>query len=146
MALERRDNGGLDAPLAEINVTPFVDVMLVLLVIFMITAPMLASGVRVNLPRAATAQPLGQNEPLVVTVGKDGKTFVGGDETPREQLVSALKARMTPEDARPVQIRGDREAAYGEVVSILDLLAAGGLTRIAIVTDRSKAAPQKPER
>jgi biopolymer transport protein ExbD len=145
MALEPRDGGGLDAPLAEINVTPFVDVMLVLLVIFMITAPMLATGMRVNLPRATTAQPLNPAEPLIVVIGKDGKLFVGAEATTREELVATLKARLTPDDARPVQIKGDRETPYGDVVAVLDLLSAGGLARIAIATERPKPAPPRPE-
>lgn len=145
MALEPRERGGSDAPLAEINVTPFVDVMLVLLVIFMITAPMLASGLRVNLPKASTAQPLNPAEPLIVLIGKDGKLFVGAEAKTREELVATLKARLTPDDVRPIQIKGDRETPYGEIVSVLDLLSAGGLTRIAIATERPKSTPQKPE-
>ena len=71
---------GLYQPLADINVTPLVDVMLVLLIIFMVTAPLLAKGVKVNLPQASAAMPINQKDPIVVTVGKDGKIALGADE------------------------------------------------------------------
>ncbi len=85
---------GLYQPQADINVTPLVDVMLVQLIIFMVTAPLLATGVKVELPQARAAQPLNPKEPVVVTVGKDGKVFLGPDEIPAEMLVDASLARI----------------------------------------------------
>ena len=117
MALSPRKIGeGLYQPLAEINVTPLVDVMLVLLIIFMVTAPMLATGVRVNLPSAATAEPLETKDPVIVSVARDGSLSVGKDTIVPEALVSAVKAKLGGSNG-VVQLRGDRDTAYGDVVS-----------------------------
>lgn len=120
-------------PLAEINVTPLVDVMLVLLVVFMITAPMLAAGIRVDLPRASAARPLPPREPVVVAVARDGALFLGTEAVAREALVAAVRQRLGEDGDRAVHVRGDREAPYGDIVAVVDLLAAGGLGRIALV-------------
>jgi biopolymer transport protein TolR len=130
---------GLYQPLAEINVTPLVDVMLVLLIIFMVTAPMLASGIKVNLPAAKTAEPLEAREPVVVVVAKDGALSVGKDPASRDELAVKVKARLGASNG-VVQLRGDREAAYGDVVSVMDELAANGVTRIAIVSSGRRSA------
>ena len=95
MAMKPRKIGeGLYQPLAEINVTPLVDVMLVLLIIFMVTAPMLAAGVKVNLPGARTARPLELKDPVVVTVAKDGAVSVGKDSISRDALVATVKGKL----------------------------------------------------
>jgi biopolymer transport protein ExbD len=144
MALAPRKIGeGLYQPLADINVTPLVDVMLVLLIIFMVTAPMLAAGIKVNLPSAKTAQPLENKEPVVVVITKDGVVSVGKDSVSRDQLAATVKAKLGDSNG-VVQLRGDREAAYGDVVSVMDDLAANGVTRIAIVSGprRSSASPE----
>jgi len=130
---------GLYQPLAEINVTPLVDVMLVLLIIFMVTAPMLASGIKVNLPAAKTAEPLEAKEPIVVVVAKDGALSVGKDPVSRDELAAKVKARLGDSNG-VVQLRGDREASYGDVVSVMDELAANGVTRIAIVSSGRRSA------
>jgi biopolymer transport protein ExbD/biopolymer transport protein TolR len=125
---------GLYQPLADINVTPLVDVMLVLLIIFMVTAPLLAKGVKVNLPQASAAMPINQKEPIVVTVGKEGKIALGADETSPEALIDGIKVMMGDDQSRVVHIRGDTEAVYGEVVAVMD--------RLAIMTNsRSKTGP-----
>jgi biopolymer transport protein TolR len=146
MATKPRGIGeGLYQPLAEINVTPLVDVMLVLLIIFMVTAPMLATGIRVNLPNARTAQPLESKEPVVVTVAKDGVISVGKEQVSRDEIAAAVKAKLG-ESNGVVQLKGDKEAAYGDVVSVMDELAANGVTRIAIVSSarRAPASPPPP--
>jgi biopolymer transport protein TolR len=141
MAMNPRKIGeGLYQPLAEINVTPLVDVMLVLLIIFMVTAPMLAAGVKVNLPAARTARPLESKDPVVVTVAKDGAVSVGKDSVSRDGLVATVKSKLG-ESNGVVQLRGDRNAAYGDVVSVMDDLAAAGLTHIAIVSSGRREAP-----
>jgi biopolymer transport protein TolR len=124
---------GLYQPLAEINVTPVVDVMLVLLIIFMVTAPMLATGIKVNLPSAKTAQPLENKQPVVVVVAKDGAVSIGKDPVSADQLAATVRAKLSDSNG-VVQLRGDRDAAYGDVVSVMDELAANGVTRIAIVS------------
>jgi biopolymer transport protein TolR len=139
MALNPRKIGeGLYQPLADINVTPLVDVMLVLLIIFMVTAPMLATGVKVNLPSAKTAQPLENKDPVVVAVAKDGTLSVGKDPVSPDELAATVKAKLGDSNG-VVQIRGDRDAPYGDVVSVMDELAANGISRIAIVSGPRRA-------
>jgi len=142
MALPSRlkNNDDLYQPLADINVTPLVDVMLVLLIIFMITAPLLAKGVKVNLPQARAAQPLNQKDPIIVTIGKDGKVSLGSDATTLEALVDAVRILMGDDLARVVHVRGDNDAVYGEVVKVMDKLASNGITHIAIMTNSRKQA------
>jgi biopolymer transport protein TolR len=137
-----KNGDGLYQPLAEINVTPLVDVMLVLLIIFMVTAPLLAKGMKVNLPQAKAAQPLNPKEPIVVAVGKDGKIALGAEEVTADTLIDGIRAMMGEDTGRVVHVRGDKEANYGEVVAVMDKLATNGVTHIAIVTDsRSKTGP-----
>lgn len=137
MALPARfkKNNDLYQPLADINVTPLVDVMLVLLIIFMVTAPLLAKGVKVDLPQASAAQPLNQKDPIVVSVGKDGKVSLGGDNVTMETLIDGIRAMMGGDTSRVVHVRGDTEAVYGEVVGVMDKLATNGITHIAIMTN-----------
>ncbi|MBM3575116.1 MAG: biopolymer transporter ExbD [Alphaproteobacteria bacterium] len=137
MALPARykKNNDLYQPLADINVTPLVDVMLVLLIIFMVTAPLLAKGVKVNLPQASAAQPLNQKDPIVVSVGKDGKVSLGGDNVTMETLIDGIRAMIGGDTSRVVHVRGDTEAVYGEVVGVMDKLATNGITHIAIMTN-----------
>ncbi len=146
-----KGGNGLYRPLAEINVTPLVDVMLVLLIIFMVTAPMLASGMKVNLPQAKQVQPLDPKAPIIITVGKDSSLSLGNDPVERDKLVDAVHEKLGSDISQIIHLRGDKEAPYGDVVAIMDLLATNGLTHIAIVadphskSDMSKAvAPVKP--
>ena len=123
-------------PLADINVTPLVDVTLVLLIIFMVTAPMLATGVKVNLPQASlAAQPLPQQEPVTITMARDGTMYVNGERVAREQLVGVVRALLKERTDSPIRLRGDRDASYGDIIGVLDLLAGAGLTKIAIMTN-----------
>jgi biopolymer transport protein TolR len=129
------------APLAEINVTPMVDVMLVLLIIFMVAAPMLSSGMKVELPQAKSAQPSDPQNPIVLTIGADKKVTLGPDEIPRAELVARIKAMMGTE-SRVVHVRGDRTASYGDIVAVLDDLALNGITKLSLIANKDKAAPQ----
>ena len=136
MNAPRRPGGGLYQPLAEINVTPLVDVMLVLLIVFMITAPMLAAGVKINLPQAKkTAQPMKTQDPVTITVDKDGKVFVNTNETDRQVLVDTVRAKLAGQEETPIRLRGDKDAPYGSVVEILDLLSSNGLVKIALMSN-----------
>jgi biopolymer transport protein TolR len=151
MAMNPRKIGeGLYQPLADINVTPLVDVMLVLLIIFMVTAPMLAAGIKVNLPSAKTAKPLDNKQPVVVVIAKDGSVSIGKDQVSRDQLAAKVKAKLGNANGM-VQLRGDRDAPYGDVVSVMDDLAANGINRIAIVsgprrdTEPAPATPNAPK-
>ena len=129
---------GRKRPLAEINVTPFVDVMLVLLVIFMVTAPLLYQGMDVNLPETTT-QPLRvRNEPLILTVQKKGQIFVGRKEVPMAELRTKLEALFEARDSTDVFLRADRDAPYGLVVKAMAAAREAGATRMGIVTEAER--------
>ena len=128
-------------PMAEINVVPYIDVMLVMLVIFMITAPLLTQGVKVDLPEAS-AEPLDaeQQEPLVVTVDADGDLFLNvGDapETPvaAEALVQNVSAVLRRRKDKTVLVRGDHAVDYGAVVAAMVLLQQAGVPHVGLVTE-----------
>lgn len=133
---------GAHRPLADINVTPLVDVMLVLLIVFMVTAPMLAAGLKVNLPQARTARPLPPKDPIVVTVKGGGEIALGQDTIQREHLAGIVKARLDGDPSHVVQVKGDRDAPYGDVVGVIDLLSAANISRIALVTDKARRGPE----
>ncbi|MCG7954363.1 MAG: protein TolR, partial [Candidatus Thiodiazotropha endolucinida] len=128
-------------PMSEINVVPYIDVMLVLLVIFMITAPLLTQGVQVELPQA-DAEPLSSevDEPLVVTVNQAGDLFIdiGEDkDQPVEEdaLVERVRAVLKYKPKTPIMVRGDRGVPYGRVVEAMVLLQAGGAPSVGLVTE-----------
>jgi biopolymer transport protein TolR len=127
--------------MAEINVTPFVDVMLVLLIVFMVTAPLLTAGVPVDLPKAR-AQALGQDrEPLSVTIGAKGAIYLQNTEIAKDELVPRLKAIAKNGYEQRIFVRGDRTVDYGKVMEVMGLLSTAGFTRIGLVTETA----QKPK-
>jgi biopolymer transport protein TolR len=122
--------------MSEINVTPFVDVMLVLLIVFMVAAPLLTVGVAVDLPETA-AQPIPeQGEPLTVTITSDGTIFVQETAVELDRLVPQLEAIATAGYDQRIYIRGDQARSYGEVVRVMGRINAAGFRRIGLVTDR----------
>lgn len=122
--------------MAEINVTPFVDVMLVLLIIFMVAAPLLTVGVPVELPKtAAGALPVDQEEPLTVTLTVDGQVQIQTTETPRAELVSKLRAIAAERESDRVFLRADGAVPYSDVMQVMGALNAGGFSNIGLVTD-----------
>ena len=122
--------------MSEINVTPFVDVMLVLLIIFMVAAPLLTVGVPVELPKtAATPLPGEQEEPLTVTITADGVVSIQTTQTEIEQLVPKLRAIAAERSSQRVYLRADGNLPYEMVVQIMGALNAGGFTDIGLVTD-----------
>ncbi|GAB4513069.1 MAG: protein TolR [Sulfuricaulis sp.] len=122
--------------MSEINVVPYIDVMLVLLVIFMITAPLLSQGVKVDLPQAA-AQPVESQdqETLVVTVDHEGKYFLDDRRIAPEELRRKVAAILRLRPKTPVLIRGDRQANYGEVVKAMTLLQSAGAPSVGLLTE-----------
>jgi len=127
--------------MAEINVTPFVDVMLVLLIVFMVTAPLLTVGVPVDLPKTK-APALGQDrEPLSITVMRDGTIFLQKEKVPEAALVDKLTAIASNGYNQRIFVRGDTQANYGKVMEVMGLLAASGFTHIGLVTDVVKPQP-----
>lgn len=121
--------------LAEINVTPFVDVMLVLLVIFMVTAPMMQQGIEVDLPETTTQNIRVQQEPLILTVQKDGTYHLGSRKVPADELPAKLAAILEGAEDREIFLRADRAAPYGYVVKALAAVRAAGGKRLGIVTE-----------
>ncbi len=121
-------------PLAEINVTPFVDVMLVLLIIFMVTAPLLTAGVPVDLPKTR-AQPLSQDrEPLSVTIRKDGRIYLQNTPVEAEDLVVRLTAIAQNGAEQRIFVRGDTAVPYGRVIEVMAILNTAGFTKVGLVT------------
>ncbi|WP_380057026.1 protein TolR [Falsihalocynthiibacter sp. SS001] len=131
-----RRGRGRAKPMAEINVTPFVDVMLVLLIIFMVAAPLLTVGVPVELPKtAAQALPSEQEEPLTITLTSDGQVVLMSTEINREDLLSKLVAIAEERSDNKVFLRADGAIPYAEVVQVMGALNAGGFNDIGLVTD-----------
>ncbi len=132
----RRRGRGRSRPMAEINVTPFVDVMLVLLIIFMVAAPLLVVGVPVELPRtAANALPGEPEEPLTVTVSADGSVAIQTTDVPREELVARLAAIAAEREGTRVFLRADGAAPYSVVMEVMGALNRGGFANIGLVTE-----------
>ncbi|WP_101067462.1 protein TolR [Roseovarius salinarum] len=132
----RRRRGGRTRPMAEINVTPFVDVMLVLLIIFMVAAPLMTVGVPVELPKtAANALPGEQEEPLTLTITGDGLVMIQETQVPRADLVGKLRAIAAERAGTRVYLRADGEVPYALVVQVMGALNRGGFTDIGLVTD-----------
>jgi biopolymer transport protein TolR len=135
----RRGRARRHAPMHEINVTPFVDVMLVLLIIFMVSAPLLTVGVPVELPEAKGQQLTATKEPLVVSVDGNGRIFIQETETKLDELIPKLKAVVAQRGAdEQIFFRGFREADYGKVVKLMDHIRAGGFHKIGLVTAGEK--------
>jgi biopolymer transport protein TolR len=120
-------------PLSEINVTPFVDVMLVLLIVFMVSAPLLTSGVPVDLPEAQ-AEPLAlEKEPITISVDPDGRVFILENEVAVADLVDSLNAIVTDGFDERLYVRGDRTASYGTIMRVMGIINAAGYRRIGLV-------------
>ena len=127
--------------MSDINVVPYIDVMLVLLVIFMITAPLLSQGVQVDLPQAAARPVESQDrETLVVTVDREGRYFLDDRRLSSEELRKKVAAILRLRPQTPVLIRGDRQANYGEVVKAMTLLQTAGAPSVGLLTE----PPRKP--
>ncbi len=132
----RRRSRGRAQPMAEINITPFVDVMLVLLIIFMVAAPLLTVGVPVELPQtAANALPVEAEEPLTVTVTADGAIMIQTTEVAEEDLVTRLTAIAAERDSARIFLRADGANNWTRVAEVMGALNAGGFSDIGLVTD-----------
>lgn len=123
-------------PLAEINVTPFVDVMLVLLIVFMVTAPLLTVGVPVELPKSEAAQLVDRDEPLIVSVDAEGKIYLQETERTVQTLIATLQAIRAERPDVVVYIRGDRSIAYGQVMRVMGALTSAGINKLSLVAEQ----------
>ncbi|WP_299679632.1 protein TolR [uncultured Roseobacter sp.] len=132
----RRRGRAKAAPMSEINVTPFVDVMLVLLIIFMVAAPLLTVGVPVELPKtAAGALPTDQEEPLTITITAEGAVQIQTTDTARNELVPKLRAIAAERTTDQIFLRADGAVPYAQVMEVMGALNAGGFANIGLVTD-----------
>ncbi len=130
-------------PLSEINVTPFVDVMLVLLIVFMVTAPLLTVGVPVDLPKVKAKSIAESEEPLVITVNAEGTVFIQDTEVEIENLVPRLKAITVNKADTRIYVRGDKSVNYGRVMEVMGTINVAGFTRVAMITELPKRQNRK---
>ncbi len=137
-----RRRGGYQ-PISEINVTPFVDVMLVLLIVFMITAPLLTVGVPIELPKTEAKSIAESEEPLVITVNAEGLVFIQDTEVEIENLVARLKAITESKADTRIYVRGDKNVKYGRVMEVMGTINVAGFTRVAMITERPKRRDRK---
>ena len=121
--------------MSQINVTPFVDVMLVLLVIFMITAPMMQQGMQVNLPKSEAKAMEIKDEPVIVTVDRSGKIFIEKTEVPQGQLKPKLASLFAARSKKEVFLKADRDVPYGEVIRTMAEIKGAGVERLGMLTE-----------
>ena len=149
MAIQSNNNGRIGGrarryqPMAEINVTPFVDVMLVLLIVFMITAPLLTVGVPVDLPKTRAAALSDADEPLVVTINAKGAIFLQEHETPIENLVPRLVAVTGANPDIKIFVRGDKAIPYGSVMEVMGAISAAGFKKVSLMAELPKPGAPK---
>ncbi|HTS56831.1 MAG TPA: biopolymer transporter ExbD [Terriglobales bacterium] len=145
MALAKRNEGAKVT--SDINVTPMVDVMLVLLIIFMVITPMLQKGVSVDLAKVNNPESMpdaDKEDALVVAIMRDGKIFFGNDQTPPDQLTQKVKDRLASRVDKRIFIRADARAKFGSVVSVVDNVRAAGVDQLGLLTDQRKELKNQP--
>jgi biopolymer transport protein TolR len=136
-----RRSGG--AAFSDINVTPLVDVMLVLLIVFMVTAPMLTVGVHVDLPKTQAAKLNDQVEPIVISVDAAGKAYLQEMELEGDALIARLKAITDSNPDARIYVRGDKSLAYGRVMEIMGEVAASGFSKVSLIAEMPSGGSQK---
>src|SRR5438067_10509817 len=134
---------GRDRPMSEINVTPLVDVMLVLLVVFMVAAPLLTVGVPVDLPQTQSPPITEPKEPLVITINGEGRIYIQETEIPTDSLVPRLQAITSTNPDALLYVRGDRGINYGRVVEVMSLVSTAGCRRVSLIAESPKGASGK---
>ncbi len=130
-------------PNTDINITPLVDVMLVLVVIFMVTAPMMTVGVPVDLPKTQAAQMNDQVEPLVISVDAQGHVFLQETEMPIEMLIGRLHAITGNNPDARIYVRGDKKLAYGQIMEIMGAVASAGFSKVSLIAEMPTSEPRK---
>ena len=125
-------------PISEINVTPFVDVMLVLLIIFMVTAPLLTVGVQVDLPETSADSLPEEQEPLTLTINSKGEIFIQESKVDYENIISKILAVSKNRTDTRIYVRGDKTINYGRVLEIMGLLSGSGFTKVALISEPYK--------
>ena len=133
-----KTNRSKNEPMSEINVTPFVDVMLVLLIIFMVTAPLLTVGIPVDLPKVKATALTDQKDPIEITVNLEGEVFIGETLVEVENLIPRINAITEQNTEARIYIRGDRVVAYGRVMEIMSIINSAGYVKVALITQNLK--------
>jgi biopolymer transport protein TolR len=141
MAFGRLERSAGPAPMSDINMTPLIDVMLVLLVIFMITAPLMASSLKLELPNAVGAQPNDAPQFIAIAIDHEGKLYIGDDAVDADTFAARLADAARQGPKTEVQLRADRSVPYGRVAEIIGLVQKAGLSRIGFVTEPAPATP-----
>lgn len=142
--LSRRDEDDETSLLAEINVTPLVDVMLVLLIIFMVTAPLMMAGVQLRLPKTPAARVAQPHQPIVLSLNQAGHVFLDREEIPKDVLPARLIALAQGTPDRIVYVRADRTLPYGQVMQIIGVVATAGFSRISLLAEKA-TPPSRPD-
>jgi biopolymer transport protein TolR len=138
MAFGRLERNAGPSPMSEINMTPLIDVMLVLLVIFIITAPLMASSLKLDLPKTEAATPSAAPAFIALAIDAQGRWFVGDEALEREALAQRVKSAAQGNPLLEVQLRADRNVPYGQVAELIGLVQQAGLTRIGFVTEAAQ--------
>jgi biopolymer transport protein TolR len=128
-------------PMAEINVTPMVDVMLVLLIIFMVTAPMITSGVNVNLPQANAKPVPNTNKPITITVNAQDQIYLQNSQIQLPNLVATLQQISQNNNDAPVFIRGDKDVSFGDMLQVMAMITQGGFTKVSLLVQQQGSTP-----
>lgn len=131
----RRSSGGLSS---EINVTPLVDVMLVLLIIFMVTAPILTVGIPVDLPKMDAAQSEDSDEPIVVSINKDGQTYLKDTPLNVDQMIERMHEIIKEKPNTKIFVRGDQSISYGQIMDLMSVIAGAGFNKVSLMAEIQK--------
>jgi TolR protein len=144
-ALRKHDSEYDAPPMSDMNVTPLVDVMLVLLIVFMVAAPLMAAGVPVDLPKTQAKPLVDQKQPIAVSITSEGKYFVDQREVALDEIVMVLSENTDSKDRR-IHVRGDKTITYGKVIEVMGLINSAGYAKVALVSEApgasAKATPQ----
>ena len=136
--MELKTNRSRNEPMSEINVTPFVDVMLVLLIIFMVTAPLLTVGVQVELPETSADTLPEETEPLTLTINAKGEIFIQETKVEFEKIIPKILAVSNNRTDTRIFVRGDKSINYGRVLEIMGILSGSGFTKVALISEPNK--------
>jgi biopolymer transport protein ExbD/biopolymer transport protein TolR len=135
-------NGRTQTALADINITPLVDVVLVLLIIFMVTAPVLQSGIEVNVPKTRTVKEITE-ERTVITINKDQRVFLGNDAINIHEIAARLRQRVRDPQKQAIFIRADENVPFGVFATVMDTVKQAGITNVSIVTQPMESRPME---
>jgi biopolymer transport protein TolR len=135
-----RQGRGRYRPLAEINVTPLVDVMLVLLIIFMVTAPLMTSGVTVDLPKTSANPVNADAQPITLSINAQGKVFLQNEQVDIGDLVARLQAVTNGQTDRRIFVRGDQSISYGQIMQVMGTIVSGGFNKVALLAQQPGGA------